>query len=41
MEKVRAELQLQYDRRTAEAAHATLKSRIGYLDYKLALMTVD
>ena len=39
MEKVRAELQVQYDRRSAEADQAALKSRIGYLDYKIALMT--
>lgn len=39
MEKVRAELQIQYDRRSTEAGHAILKSRIGYLDYKIAVMT--
>ena len=39
LEKVRAELQIQYDRRSTGTGQAVLKSRIGYLDYKIALLT--
>jgi hypothetical protein len=39
LEKERAELQVQHDGAATEAIAATLRSRIGYLDFKIALAT--
>ena len=39
LEKERAEFQAQHDRGTTEDGNAILRSRIAYLDYKIAFAT--